>query len=411
MPRGGGGAARCETPVESPRIAFATGADGLSVGGPRRFGTRTHEQPLGAICAMRKRKREAVPRGVAAASDLEHERSEMRSWCELQNPANHLVFERKLHPRPLGQGYTCLGVTPGVFSPLPMPYCPTAGGAAHRRGRADWSSLPPAARLAEKFAKLAIFAESTSLENGWRLCARPIPRRQGNNQAPMGRRAWQLPRNLGREPGRSGRGCRSWWNLPTLETAQPEVGSSGRKSTTRRVVSGAPPATHENPRTVCRPCLVVLITTSGLQGKGSRQNGSVTLGKGLALRAGHGGPSPEPSVVGGLLELLPWQERVVACRPGDGLGTAPLGAVPGRRTTDSELVRIHQVLDCSPTNREHDLGLDRREIARPMPPSPPACRPMLGAFQLPRARVVGDALAADEPTGAALKHNSRPAAI
>ncbi|KAF1856489.1 hypothetical protein Lal_00046784 [Lupinus albus] len=28
--------------------------------------------------------------------------------------------------------------------------------------------------------------------------------------------------------------------------------------------------------------------------KGSRQNGSVTSGKGLALRAGHGGPSPEP---------------------------------------------------------------------------------------------------------------------
>ncbi|KAK8684380.1 hypothetical protein V6N13_040410 [Hibiscus sabdariffa] len=48
--------------------------------------------------------------------------------------------------------------------------------------------------------------------------------------------------------------------------AQPEVQSSGRKSTARRVVSG----------------------------KGSRQNGSVTSGKGLALRAGHGGPSPEP---------------------------------------------------------------------------------------------------------------------
>ncbi|KAH7838378.1 hypothetical protein Vadar_025629 [Vaccinium darrowii] len=29
-------------------------------------------------------------------------------------------------------------------------------------------------------------------------------------------------------------------------------------------------------------------------GKGSRQNGSVTSGKGLALRTGHGGPSPEP---------------------------------------------------------------------------------------------------------------------
>ncbi|WZY70729.1 hypothetical protein YC2023_002969 [Brassica napus] len=29
-------------------------------------------------------------------------------------------------------------------------------------------------------------------------------------------------------------------------------------------------------------------------GKGSRQNGSVTSGKGLALRAGLGGPSSEP---------------------------------------------------------------------------------------------------------------------
>ncbi|GKG35706.1 hypothetical protein Tco_0440860, partial [Tanacetum coccineum] len=50
-------------------------------------------------------------------------------------------------------------------------------------------------------------------------------------------------------------------------------------------------------------------------------NGSVTSGKGLALRAGHGGPSFEP----------------VGCRPGDGLGTALSGAFPGRRTANSEL--------------------------------------------------------------------------
>ncbi|PHT25519.1 Regulator of rDNA transcription protein 15 [Capsicum baccatum] len=31
-----------------------------------------------------------------------------------------------------------------------------------------------------------------------------------------------------------------------------------------------------------------------MAGKGSRQNGSVSLGKGLAMRAGHRGPSPEP---------------------------------------------------------------------------------------------------------------------
>ena len=34
------------------------------------------------------------------------------TWCELQNPVNHRVFERKLRPRPSGRGHVCLGVTP-----------------------------------------------------------------------------------------------------------------------------------------------------------------------------------------------------------------------------------------------------------------------------------------------------------
>ncbi|KAK7375270.1 hypothetical protein VNO78_35649 [Psophocarpus tetragonolobus] len=114
--------------------------------------------------------------------------------------------------------------------------------------------------------------------------ARDIPGRRGKGQAPMSRRARRSLQNPGREPGRSGRRCRSWC-LPTLETAQPEVGSSGWKSTARRVVSGAPPAALENLEDRVPP-------TPGR--KGSRQNGSVTSGKGLALRAGHGGPSPEP---------------------------------------------------------------------------------------------------------------------
>ncbi|KAF9662361.1 hypothetical protein Peur_004485 [Populus x canadensis] len=33
------------------------------------------------------------------------------TWCELQNPVNHRVFERKLRPRPPGRGHVCLGVT------------------------------------------------------------------------------------------------------------------------------------------------------------------------------------------------------------------------------------------------------------------------------------------------------------
>ncbi|KAG9444578.1 hypothetical protein H6P81_015918 [Aristolochia fimbriata] len=66
--------------------------------------------------------------------------------------------------------------------------------------------------------------------------------------------------------------------------AQLEVVTSGWKSTACRVVSGAPPAALENSENRVPPT----------PGKGSRQNGSVTSGRGLALRAGHGGPSPEP---------------------------------------------------------------------------------------------------------------------
>ncbi|EYU20954.1 hypothetical protein MIMGU_mgv1a018198mg [Erythranthe guttata] len=39
------------------------------------------------------------------------------TWCELQNPVNHRVFERKLRPKPLGRGHVCLGVTHCVAPP------------------------------------------------------------------------------------------------------------------------------------------------------------------------------------------------------------------------------------------------------------------------------------------------------
>ncbi|KAK8935882.1 hypothetical protein KSP39_PZI014167 [Platanthera zijinensis] len=32
------------------------------------------------------------------------------TWCELQNPVNHRVFERKLRLRPAGQGHVRMGV-------------------------------------------------------------------------------------------------------------------------------------------------------------------------------------------------------------------------------------------------------------------------------------------------------------
>ncbi|CAF2098384.1 unnamed protein product [Brassica rapa subsp. narinosa] len=113
--------------------------------------------------------------------------------------------------------------------------------------------------------------------------ARPIPDRRGKSQASMSRRARRLLQNLGREPGQSGHRCRSWF-LPTLETAQTEVGSSGWKSTARRMVSGAF-QDLENPEN--------RVPLNRIRSP-SRQNGSVTSGKGLALRDGLGGPSSEP---------------------------------------------------------------------------------------------------------------------
>ena len=64
------------------------------------------------------------------------------TWCELQNPANHRVFERKLRPKPLGRGHVCLGVT----HRRPHPPARVAGGAD------DGLPCAPRSRLAQKRA-------------------------------------------------------------------------------------------------------------------------------------------------------------------------------------------------------------------------------------------------------------------
>ncbi|CAN7105355.1 unnamed protein product [Brassica rapa subsp. narinosa] len=38
------------------------------------------------------------------------------TWCELQNPVNHRVFERKLRPNPSGRGHICLGDARSVLT-------------------------------------------------------------------------------------------------------------------------------------------------------------------------------------------------------------------------------------------------------------------------------------------------------
>ncbi|CAN7105462.1 unnamed protein product [Brassica rapa subsp. narinosa] len=69
--------------------------------------------------------------------------------------------------------------------------------------------------------------------------------RRSNSDAKTGHGLRRGPLAIGRTHARTRQSIRTV-SLPTLETAQPEVGSSGWKSTARRVVSGAFPAAPEN---------------------------------------------------------------------------------------------------------------------------------------------------------------------
>ncbi|KAJ7941036.1 hypothetical protein O6P43_035914, partial [Quillaja saponaria] len=70
------------------------------------------------------------------------------TWCELQNPVNHRVFERKLRPRPSGRGHVCQGVTHRCPDPLRSPPTYWVG----RRGSpgcGHWPPASPGSRLAQ----------------------------------------------------------------------------------------------------------------------------------------------------------------------------------------------------------------------------------------------------------------------
>ena len=70
------------------------------------------------------------------------------AWCELQNPANHRVFERKLRPGPSGPGHACLSVN-SWDAPLPRAaMCWWGAGCGH------WTPAPhpPSALGSEEHA-------------------------------------------------------------------------------------------------------------------------------------------------------------------------------------------------------------------------------------------------------------------
>ncbi|CAL8989035.1 unnamed protein product [Prunus brigantina] len=100
-----------------------------------------------------------------------------------------------------------------------------------------------------------------------------------------------------------------------------------------------------------------------------RQNGSVTSGKGLAPRAGHGGPGPEP----------------VGCR-----WTAR--AAPAARAGRRPVARSYRAPDYDRTPLSRIRARSDACARRPFADPRRGPRP-------PKARVVGEALAADELRG------------
>ncbi len=84
------------------------------------------------------------------------------TWCELQNPVNHRVFERKLRPKPLGRGHAC----PGVTHPSP-PHLPPLGREAERGGH--W---PPVGAPARGWPKIGPAATYATTSGGFRTARR-----------------------------------------------------------------------------------------------------------------------------------------------------------------------------------------------------------------------------------------------
>ncbi|KAL0919932.1 hypothetical protein M5K25_009023 [Dendrobium thyrsiflorum] len=87
------------------------------------------------------------------------------TWCELQNPANHRVFERKLRPRPTGQGHVCLGVKHYVASCQLHPVDVWAGEGSDVQS----GSSCPSVRRAEERVIISLAAN----DKGW-IKARPM---------------------------------------------------------------------------------------------------------------------------------------------------------------------------------------------------------------------------------------------
>ncbi|KAK8640473.1 hypothetical protein V6N13_008226 [Hibiscus sabdariffa] len=111
----------------------------------------------------------------------------------------------------------------------------------------------------------------------------------------------------------------------------PEVESSGRKSTARRVVSGAPPAALENPED----------RVSSAPGR--------THNRIRSPRAGHGGPSPEPVGCRCTARAAPAARAGRRVPAGGRTGNGSFGGLLRATKVDSELCSECQIEEIQPS--------------------------------------------------------------
>ncbi|KAG9438688.1 hypothetical protein H6P81_021377 [Aristolochia fimbriata] len=149
----------------------------------------------------------------------------------------------------------------------------------------------------------------------------------GNSQASMSRRA---------PGGRRKNSARAWAERPPVQIlvpAHPGNGSAGGR--VQRLEEHRDAAAVRVPPRPLKtggpkvPPPGRIITASGLQGKGSRQNGSVNLEKRIGSEGWARGPSPNPPGCRWTARSVPaGRELVAAPSGGDGSGTPPLGPSP-----------------------------------------------------------------------------------
>ncbi|KAI3664032.1 hypothetical protein L6452_45149 [Arctium lappa] len=252
------------------------------------------------------------------------------------NPVNHRVFERKLRPKPFGRWARLPGrhasrrprprlpsgdaLSFGAETGLPCPWCgwpkkesPLTDARLVVVVKAFVSSRADAREALSNDPNVSSCndASTATPADGGRRCV-PVGCGTARAGPPIDSGRWtgadwcggqspavdmpvEMPSRRSWLAARAVTACLGTCVLPAPACGHPirPVLKHGPRSLTCDGAAASLSRATES-RAPSGPFLPAHPGIDSVGGKGSRQNGSVTSGKGLALRAGHGGPSPEP---------------------------------------------------------------------------------------------------------------------